>query len=83
MQISVGPPPALVTIFFGANDAALPDRSSARQHVPLLEYKENLKRIVEHIRVGCTVSHTESLELQTCNVSFPPFCIKSPEGVIE
>jgi lysophospholipase L1-like esterase len=31
------PPPQLVTLFFGANDAALPDRTSAKQHVPVEE----------------------------------------------
>lgn len=38
-------PNALVTIFFGANDAALPDRSSARQHVPLERFKRNLAQL--------------------------------------
>jgi len=36
----------LMTIFFGANDAALPDRSAARQHVPVDEYKSNLEKMV-------------------------------------
>ncbi|XP_076021704.1 isoamyl acetate-hydrolyzing esterase 1 homolog [Genypterus blacodes] len=35
---------AAVTVFFGANDAALEDKNS-RQHVPLQEYAENLKEI--------------------------------------
>ncbi|KAL1988479.1 hypothetical protein VTN96DRAFT_9534 [Rasamsonia emersonii] len=35
----------LMTIFFGANDAVLPPHA---QHVPLSQYKENLKAIVEH-----------------------------------
>ncbi|KAJ7178897.1 hypothetical protein O6H91_Y541400 [Diphasiastrum complanatum] len=43
-------PPVLVTVFFGANDAALPDRKSKAQHVPLSEYKENLQRIVSHLK---------------------------------
>ncbi|XP_062230227.1 GDSL esterase/lipase At5g45920-like [Phragmites australis] len=34
-----------VTVFFGANDAALPDRGSALQHVPVAEYKDNLRAI--------------------------------------
>eukprot|EP00051_Salpingoeca_urceolata_P007035 m.93325 g.93325 ORF g.93325 m.93325 type:complete len:227 (-) comp15088_c0_seq2:169-849(-) len=42
--------PTLVTVFFGANDAALKDGSSTRQHVPLDEYRANLKNIVEHLR---------------------------------
>lgn len=38
-------PNALVTIFFGANDAALPNRSAARQHVPLARFKRNLEKM--------------------------------------
>jgi len=42
----------LVTIFFGANDAARPDGppQSAKQHVPVNEYKENLKKIVKAVQ---------------------------------
>ncbi|XP_065875556.1 GDSL esterase/lipase At5g62930-like [Euphorbia lathyris] len=42
--------PAAVTVFFGANDAALKGRSSDRQHVPVEEYKENLRKIVLHLK---------------------------------
>ncbi|KAL0542767.1 hypothetical protein IC582_017844 [Cucumis melo] len=38
--------PLAVTVFFGANDACLPDRYGAFQHVPLHEYKQNLISIV-------------------------------------
>ncbi|XP_048138641.1 GDSL esterase/lipase At5g62930 isoform X2 [Rhodamnia argentea] len=43
-------PPVATTIFFGANDAALSGRLSERQHVPVDEYKENLKKIVHHLK---------------------------------
>ncbi|KAI7753169.1 hypothetical protein M8C21_021554 [Ambrosia artemisiifolia] len=43
-------PPVATTVFFGANDAALPGRTSERQHVPLEEYKENLRKIVRHLK---------------------------------
>ncbi|KAI3970490.1 hypothetical protein MKX01_024137 [Papaver californicum] len=43
-------PPIAVTIFFGANDAALLGRASERQHVPVEEYKENLRNIVRHFK---------------------------------
>ncbi|XP_062170704.1 GDSL esterase/lipase At5g62930 [Alnus glutinosa] len=43
-------PPVAATIFFGANDAALLGRTSERQHVPVEEYKENLRRIVHHLK---------------------------------
>ncbi|KAG6384052.1 hypothetical protein SASPL_156152 [Salvia splendens] len=48
--VSEGPSPAAVTIFFGANDAALLEGTGKRQHVPLEEYKENLRKMVQHIR---------------------------------
>lgn len=42
--------PAAVLVFFGANDACLPDRSSAFQHVPLEEYKQNLHAILAFLK---------------------------------
>lgn len=50
-QESATPPPAAVTIFFGANDAALLEGTGKRQHVPLEEYRENLRKMVQHIKV--------------------------------
>jgi hypothetical protein len=50
------PAPTFVTIFFGANDAALPDKLSASQHVPLAEYKRNLLDIVHHMNVSTACS---------------------------
>ncbi|CAI9767342.1 unnamed protein product [Fraxinus pennsylvanica] len=43
-------PPVATTIFFGANDAALLGRTGERQHVPVEEYKENLRRIAQHLK---------------------------------
>lgn len=48
-------PPLAVTVFLGANDAALLGRTSERQHVPVQEYKENLRRIVHHIKVNSLI----------------------------
>ncbi|KAK7302902.1 hypothetical protein RJT34_13799 [Clitoria ternatea] len=42
--------PMAVIVFFGANDACLPDRCSAFQHVPLHEYKQNLNSIVSFFK---------------------------------
>ncbi|KAL5544192.1 hypothetical protein UlMin_007976 [Ulmus minor] len=42
--------PAAVTIFFGANDAAILGRTSERQHVPTEEYKENIRKMVLHLK---------------------------------
>ncbi|XVE54968.1 hypothetical protein DITRI_Ditri03aG0123700 [Diplodiscus trichospermus] len=43
-------PPVATTIFFGANDAALLGRNNERQHVPVEEYKANLRKIVNHLK---------------------------------
>ncbi|XP_044957521.1 GDSL esterase/lipase At5g62930-like [Hordeum vulgare subsp. vulgare] len=48
----VGLPPVATTIFFGANDATLLGRTSERQHVPVEEYRQNLKTIVNHLKVN-------------------------------
>uniref|UniRef100_A0A0D6R747 Uncharacterized protein n=1 Tax=Araucaria cunninghamii TaxID=56994 RepID=A0A0D6R747_ARACU len=42
--------PALVIVFFGVNDAAFPLPSGKGQHVPLPEYKANLRQICAHIK---------------------------------
>jgi len=44
------PHPSLVTILFGANDAAAPP---SPQHVPLDEYADNLRAIVAHVKKIC------------------------------
>jgi lysophospholipase L1-like esterase len=38
----------IMTVFFGANDARLPDTMQAQQHVPIDQYRENLRTIVRH-----------------------------------
>lgn len=43
--------PAAVTVFFGANDASLPDQVSAHQNVPLEEYQSNLRAICGYFKV--------------------------------
>lgn len=54
-------PPLAITVFFGANDACLPDRCSAFQHVPLDEYKQNLLSIVSFLKVPsfCLFTHSK------------------------
>lgn len=47
-----GDVPLAVTVFFGANDASLPDRCSGFQHVPFDEYKQNLVAIVAFLKVN-------------------------------
>lgn len=43
--------PAAVTVFFGANDASLPDQVQAHQNVPLEEYQTNLRAICAYFKV--------------------------------
>ncbi|KAL6991180.1 hypothetical protein U1Q18_009299, partial [Sarracenia purpurea var. burkii] len=50
MDEGKGHSPAAVTVFFGANDACLPDRCSAFQHVPVDEYKHNLHSLVVFLK---------------------------------
>ncbi|KAG6972575.1 hypothetical protein JG687_00001413 [Phytophthora cactorum] len=38
--------PILITIWLGANDAALPDGSSSESHIPIDEYQDNLAKLV-------------------------------------
>lgn len=51
-----GADPAAVTVFFGANDASLPDQVQAHQHVPLGEYKDNLRAISAYFKVAAIQS---------------------------
>ena len=47
-------PPALATVFFGANDAAVPE---SRQHVPLEEFASNLEAILALLRSHWPACH--------------------------
>jgi hypothetical protein len=38
------------TVFFGANDASLPDAPN-KQHIPLEEYKANIEKIITHPQI--------------------------------
>ncbi|RZC46642.1 hypothetical protein C5167_039588 [Papaver somniferum] len=63
-KVCNGESPIAMTIFFGANDASLPDRTSAFQHVPLHEYKQNLQSIVSFIKVPTSLSFYNSFTVQ-------------------
>ena len=64
-----GGEPLAVTVFFGANDACLPDRYAAFQHVPLHEYMHNLHSIVSFLKVN-PLSLSLSLSLYKITLSF-------------
>ena len=77
------------TVFFGANDSALPGQ---RQYVPLEEYGSNLEKIITSIREGCTGTTDEkgatdvngdrstasSFSSPTSSSSFPIIVITPP-----
>jgi len=44
--------PQLLTLWLGANDAVLVDGSKPKQHVPLVEYEQNLKALVKMAQDG-------------------------------
>lgn len=44
--------PSLVIVYFGGNDSMKPDPNGLNAHVPLLEYIQNMKNIVLHIKVS-------------------------------
>ncbi|KAG7377297.1 hypothetical protein PHYPSEUDO_011881 [Phytophthora pseudosyringae] len=46
IQKGVYTAPSLITVWFGSNDAALANGTSSTTHVPIEDYKENLKKIV-------------------------------------
>ncbi|KAL5681216.1 hypothetical protein ACJX0J_007601, partial [Zea mays] len=50
MEGAAGADPAAVTVFFGANDASLPDQVQVHQHVPLKEYQSNLRAICAYFK---------------------------------
>lgn len=51
-EMAAGRSPAFITLWFGANDAALPDGEAAGQHVPEDEYRANLVKAVARLRVS-------------------------------
>lgn len=57
------------TVFFGANDAALPGE---RQHVPLEDYAKNLATIVNTIR-GTTTKSSSDNKFPIILITPPPF----------
>ncbi|KAL3671277.1 hypothetical protein V7S43_003209 [Phytophthora oleae] len=44
--------PSLITLWLGANDAALPNGQSSRQHVVVETYAANLEKIIHTLRIN-------------------------------
>ncbi|ETL43929.1 hypothetical protein L914_05659 [Phytophthora nicotianae] len=44
--------PSLITVWFGSNDAALANGTSSTTHVPIEDYKENLKKIIRQFWIA-------------------------------
>jgi lysophospholipase L1-like esterase len=70
-------PPDVVTVFFGANDAALPVPDGEHFHVPLPQYKANLHQIVSHIKVNATPTHPSCPTSINCSSSMFHFSRKN------
>ena len=68
-------PLTATTVFFGANDAALAGTTSERQHVPVEEYKDDLRRIVHHLKVEILHSICY-VEILMSNIWFP-YCLST------
>jgi hypothetical protein len=49
--------PLLATLWFGANDAALPQGPSSQQHVPVQEYEDNLCALAQDVRATYGVTN--------------------------
>ena len=58
----------LVSVFFGANDAALETGESSRQFISLDEFTSNMKKILQHIKSVC------SNDVEIVLISPPPIC---------
>lgn len=56
----------LVTIFFGSNDCSLLT-TNPRQHVPVAEYSENIKHIIQTVRRKCVTT-------KIILITPPPIC---------
>ncbi|KAI4306405.1 hypothetical protein L6164_029685 [Bauhinia variegata] len=77
--------PIAVTVFFGANDACLPDRYASFQHVPLQEYKQNLHSIVSFLKKKWPKTHVLLITPPPIDEEGRlrhPFC-KNPQGLVE
>ncbi|XP_027926737.1 GDSL esterase/lipase CPRD49-like [Vigna unguiculata] len=42
--------PSLVIVYFGGNDSSIPNPNGIGPHVPLDEYKENMRKIATHVK---------------------------------
>ncbi|GAU39596.1 hypothetical protein TSUD_384790 [Trifolium subterraneum] len=77
--------PVALTVFFGANDACLPDRCSGFQHVPLHEYKENLRSIVSFFKKRWPTTHVLLITPppidEEARLRYP--YVENPEGLPE
>ncbi|KAG5022710.1 hypothetical protein JHK85_019052 [Glycine max] len=55
--------PSLVIVYFGGNDSTLPNPNGLGPHVPVEEYKENMRKIAIHMK--CLSEKTRTIFLTT------------------
>ncbi|RLN93323.1 hypothetical protein BBJ28_00002103 [Nothophytophthora sp. Chile5] len=78
---SLGTSPALITLWLGANDAALLDGRSAWQHIPLADYSTNLAQIVHTFRLKAPAS--QILLITPAHVNDARRLVDSPDGKLD
>ncbi|OWY99720.1 Isoamyl acetate-hydrolyzing esterase [Phytophthora megakarya] len=75
--------PSLITIWFGANDAALASGYDSDTHVPIEDYKENLKKIVSKFGVAAPTAHILLITPPHVNDSARGGLAKGQNGTID
>ncbi|RLN88161.1 hypothetical protein BBJ28_00019054 [Nothophytophthora sp. Chile5] len=78
---NLGTLPALITLWLGANDAALLDGESAWQHIPLANYSANLAQIILTFRLKAPAS--QILLITPAHVNDARRLAGSPDGKLD
>jgi lysophospholipase L1-like esterase len=79
---SSSPPPPrellFATVWFGANDAALPDRGGKLQHVPVDEYARNLEAIAREAIAAATEANAAAAAAAAASAAAPSAAAPPP-----
>ena len=87
LQTTISSPILFCTILFGSNDAV---DYGQLQHVPMEQYRENMRKIVQDVRTQLTLQQQQHLEKLSDYVSYgstppppPPIIVMTPPPVHE
>lgn len=58
----------MVIVYFGGNDSTLPNPNGLGPHVPVEEYKENMRKIAIHMKVNIRTRVTFSVLIITSTI---------------